>query len=396
MSTATLTQHTERSHALLSPSSASRWIACTPSARLEAEYSDKRSAAADEGTLAHELAEARLKKELGILKPGAFKKRLAEISTSEWYNSEMEDYIASYVTFVLERFAEAKARTKDAQILLEVKLDMTRWIPEAYGTSDVVIIADHAMEVIDLKYGKGVPVSATGNAQMRIYALGALDVFDYLYSIWHVGMTIYQPRIDNVSSEVIEYGELMAWADGTLSKMAKRAFAGEGVLTPGSHCRFCRHAGMCKALADKNLELARHEFKAPTHLTDEEVSDILFRAEDFTTWINAVKEHALDAAAAGKKWPGFKLVEGRSNRRYTDEDAIADVIYKAGIPLQEVVKPTTLKGVTELEKVLGKVRFQELVGPFITKPPGAPTLVPLNDKRPELDRTAEAARAFTD
>jgi hypothetical protein len=305
MSTQPLTQHAERAHALLSPSSASRWIACTPSARLEDQYPDKRSDAADEGTLAHELAEVRLRKELGLLKPGAFKKRMAEISTSKWYSQEMETYIDGYVTYVLERYAEAKARTKDAVIMLEVKLDLTRWIPEAFGTGDVVIVSEGNFEMIDLKYGKGVPVSAEGNAQLRVYGLGALERLLDLYGIDdatdEVRMTIYQPRLDNVSTEVLTVQDLGWWGVKVLQQAAIKAHKGEGELVPGKHCRFCRHAGVCKALADKNLEIARHEFKSPTHLTPEEVSDILFRSEDFTSWINAVKEHALDAAVKRRR-----------------------------------------------------------------------------------------------
>ncbi len=379
------------SHAILSPSGASRWLACTPSARFEENFSESKSSFAAEGTLAHSLGELLIREKLGQLKKAAFKKALAEIQSNELYDDSMLDYCEDYAVFVMERFAEAQSHTSDAAIFLEKKLDMSDYVPEGFGTGDAVIVADGTMETIDLKYGKGVAVAVTENKQQMLYALGALKDFAFIYNISHVRMTIYQPRISNIESWEMSVDDLMNWAENELKPKAQMAFNGEGEFAPGSHCQFCRGKAKCKALADKNLELAAYEFRDSNILSDEEVSDILTRMDLFINWINAVEEHALNEAINnGKKWPGYKVVEGRSNRKYSDSDQVATTLLKAGFA-EEIIYTKKLLSITNMEKEIGKKPFGELIGPFLIKPPGKPTLVPESDKRPAY-HSAEAAK----
>lgn len=381
-------------HAILSPSGASRWLACTPSARLEQQFPNSSSAAAAEGTLAHALGELMiLHKHFGV---GNYAERLAEIQAHELYNEDMHSHIEDYSNFVMEQYNTAKGHTKDAVLLLEQKLDLTAFIPEGFGTGDVVIIADHTLDFTDLKYGKGVPVSAHENKQMMLYALGALHEFGYMYNIKKVRMTIYQPRLDSISTYELTVEELMDWAHNELKPKAQLAFAGEGEYAPGDACRFCRAKAVCRAHADYNLQLAKYDFMDPQLLSDDEIADILTRADNFTKWLSAVSEHALaEAVNNGKRWPGYKLVEGRSNRAYTDTDAILNVLTtKAGFDASKVTEPLKLLPITKLEKAISKAAFEKHVNQFVVKPPGKPALVPASDKRPEYNSTEGAALDF--
>jgi len=388
-------------HALLSPSSASRWLNCTPSARLEAKYPDKGSTAAAEGTLAHFYGELMISERLGLpadvlpaVRTKQYKNEVAKVKADKLYLPEMDGYCEDYALFVIERYSEAQSHTRDALIFLEQKLDLTGWIPEGFGTSDVVIIADGVMEIVDLKYGKGVNVSAEENKQMMLYALGAVEKFGFLYDIRTVRMTIYQPRIDNYSSADIEVYDLLQWAEGELKTKAALAHKGEGEYLPGKHCQFCKAKAVCKALADYNMELARHEFKKPDLMGDEDVVEVLERAAMFKNWIGAVETHALEEAVKnGKKWPGYKVVEGRSNRKYTNEETVLKVLVEnAHWDEAKIVEPKALLPITKLEKVIGKADMQTWVADYLIKPTGKPALVPVTDKRPEMN-TAEAAMA---
>lgn len=379
-------------HAVLSPSAASRWLACTPSARLEQKFPDSAGEAAKEGTVAHSLAELLVRLGLGMITQAKYLFEFKQIEKSQYYNSSMMEYCDDYATFVIEKFNLAKSTTPDAKIFLEQRLDLTEYIPEGFGTGDCVIIADQVMYVIDLKFGKGVLVSAVENTQMKLYSLGALKDFDLLYDIERVEMTIHQPRINNISTFEIEKGALIAWAVKELMPRATMAFNGEGDFTPGPHCGFCKAKAVCRANADHQLELAAHDFKPSELLEDLEVSDILERAASFKNWIAAVESYALNAAVnEGKKWPGFKLVTGRSNRKYSDEEKVSEVLTPLFKP-ELLFAPQKLLGITALEKNIGKDEFAQHVAPLLIKPPGAPTLVPLADKRPEQN-TAEAAAA---
>lgn len=384
------------SHAVLSPSGAHRWLTCTPSARLEQQFPDSGSSFAAEGTLAHTMGELILRYKLKRINKMQYSKQLKTLEADELYEPAMFDHAENYAVFVMERYNEALARTSDVQIFLEHKLNLTAWVPEGFGTGDCVIIADGVMEIIDLKYGKGVQVSAENNKQLMLYALGALHDFDCVYDITSVRMTIFQPRIDNYSSWEISVDELRSWAEEYLKPRAALAFEGEGEFQPGTHCQFCRAKAVCKAFAEFNLEIAKYEFESPELLTDNDITDILTRADMFKNWLKAVEEHALDQAVNHDKcWPGFKLVEGRSNRIYSDAQAVATRLLEAGFA-EDVIYTREVKGITAMEKALGKKEFALHLGDLIIKPPGKPTLVPLSDKRPEISSVQSAINDFTD
>lgn len=380
-------------HALLSPSSAQRWLTCTPSARLEDQFPDSRSSAASEGTLAHALGELLIRAKLKLIPSKAFAPELDKIKADSQFEPAMYEYMDTYGDYVVEQFNAAIAHTKDAKIFLEQRLDMTEYVPEGFGTGDVVIIADGVMDIIDLKYGKGVPVYAERNKQMMLYTLGALREFDFLYDLAKVRMTIYQPRLDTISTYELEVTDLRQWAEEELKPMAALAFEGKGEFAPGEHCRFCKAKAVCKANADFNMQIAKYDFANPPILDDASIADILARADLFTKWIAAVEEHALNEAVNnGKHWPGWKLVEGRSNRQYADQGAVETTLLTAGIPPEKIYAPKSLLGITAMEKAIGKTVFNSHLTHLIIKPAGKPALVPESDKRPEYN-SAESAQA---
>ena len=360
-------------HALLSASSAHRWMGCTPSARLEQEFADQESEAAAEGSAAHALAEHKLRKAL---------KLRSRKPVSKYDSDEMDDYTTGYVEFVMEALAEAKLNCPDPQVLIEQKLDFSCYVPDGFGTGDCLIVASPRLHVIDFKYGLGVLVDAYQNPQMMLYALGSLRIFDCLYDITEVAMTIYQPRRENVSTWTISVDELREWAETTLKPKADLAFKGEGEYTPGSWCQFCRAAVKCRARAEAKLELARLEFAQPPLRTDEEIEEGRGRLDDLTKWANEIVAYAQDAAINhGKEWSGFKLVESRTNRKYTDEDAVAHAAAAAGY--HDIYRKSLIP-ITEMEKLMGKQTFKEVLGGLVIKPAGRPTLVPASDKRPAI------------
>lgn len=385
------------SHALLSASGSHRWMACTPSARLELEFPDKPSEYADEGSFAHALAEIKLSRAVAnTRKPSEFKKALAEIQKDPRYSTSMEEYIEQYVSLVAERYLEAKKNCPDTLVLLEQKLDFSQWVPEGFGTGDVIIIADGVLEVIDLKYGKGVPVSAEGNSQTRLYGLGAVATYEMLYDFSRIRMTIIQPRLDSISTEELTVEELIAWAETELKPKAELAHAGEGEFCAGPHCQFCRAKYTCRARAEANLELARLDFAKPEVLDDEEIAEVLGKAEMLQAWATDIKIYALNQAEThGKKWPGWKLVEGRSNRKYSDEILVGETLIKAGYEEKQIHKEPELLGITAMEKLLGKKKFGELLSNLVIKPAGKPVLVPESDKRPEINSLQSAVEDFS-
>lgn len=383
-------------HAVLSPSAASRWLACTPSARLELNFPESTSEAASEGTLAHALGELILRFKTKKIGKAAYKKKLALLQADSQYSPAMLDYAEDYAAFVLEQFSKAKAHTKDAVIYLEQKLNLTDYVPDGFGTGDAGIIADKWLTLIDLKYGKGVPVSAEKNKQMMLYALGALREYDYMYDIEMVRLIIYQPRLDSITTYEISVTELKEWAETELRPRAAMAFKGEGDFVPGAHCRFCKAKAVCKANAEYNLELAKYEFNEAVLLSDAEIADILDRADQFIKWIGSVTEHALDEAVNnGKKFPGYKLVEGRSNRTYLDENKVATKLLKEGF-LDEEIYTKKLLGITAMEKAITKPTFNSLLNNLVIKPAGKPTLVPESDKRPEYNSLDKAILDFAE
>ena len=363
-----------KGHALLSASSSERWLNCPPSARLCESYDDKGSNYAAEGTDAHELCEYKLRRALGM-------EAKDPTENLTWFNEEMADCASGYAAYILEQVEAAKQNCADPVVLIEQRVDFSRWVESGFGTADCIIIADGSLHICDYKHGLGVLVSAEKNPQMQCYALGALELFDGIYDIDHVRMVIYQPRRDNVSTYELSKDELYRWADEVLKPTADLAFAGDGNFLCGEWCGFCKAKHDCRARADANLELARYDFKLPPLLTDEEVEEILARVDDLVSWATDIKEYALQQAISGKEWTGWKLVEGRSNRRYTNETAVANTVSSAGFdPYDHKVL-----GVTAMQKLLGKSRFVELLAAYIEKPQGKPTLVPESDKRPVMN-----------
>jgi len=361
-------------HAILSASSADRWLHCPPSARLCESYDDKGSNYAAEGTDAHALCEYKLRKALGM-------ETTDPTENLSWYNSEMEECATGYAAYVLEQVEAAKQTCADPIVLIEQRVDFSRWVQDGFGTADCIIIADGVLNIVDYKHGKGVEVSAVDNPQMMLYALGALEIFDGIYDINTIRMTIYQPRKSNISVYEMQKSDLLGWADTELTEKAQLAYGGQGEFHCGEWCRFCKAKAECRERAAVNLELAQYEFQSPALLDDDEIADILGRLDALTAWAADVKEYALQQAVSGTSFPGWKLVEGRSNRRYTNETAVASAVESIGIDPYE----HKVLGVTAMQKLLGKSRFEELLAPYIEKPQGKPTLVPESDKRPAIN-----------
>lgn len=365
-----------KGHAVLSASSSHRWLNCNPSARLEQEFEDRETEAAAEGTAAHALAEHKLRKAL---------KMRSSRPQSQFDSDEMEEHTDSYVEFVLEQLERAKQYCMDPMILIEQKLDFSCYVPDGFGTGDCLIVADKTLHIIDFKYGLGVLVDAYENPQMMLYALGALRIFDSLYDIEKVSMSIFQPRRENVSTWSIPVTELKQWADETLKPKAELAYAGKGEYVPGAWCQFCKAAVKCRARADARMELAKYEFALPPLLTDAEIEDILGKLDDLTKWANEIIAYAQDAAINhGKHWTGFKVVESKTNRKYTDEAAVIEAANAAGY--HDIYKKSLIS-ITEMEKLMGKKTFSEILGEYVKKPQGKPTLVPASDKRPAIITT---------
>ena len=381
-------------HALLGPSGAKRWMSCTPSVRLEEQFPDSSSEYADEGTLAHSLAETILRYNNGEISKKAFSTRFNKIKADPMYNQEMQDYIEDYTQRVWEIANEMKASCPDALILFEQRLDFSEYVPDGFGRGDVVIVADDMINIIDLKYGKGVGVSAEDNPQLRLYGLGAYLEHSMLYDIRKVRMTIIQPRLENISVEELTAEELLDWAEREVQPKAAQAYAGEGEFKVGDHCRFCKARVTCRARAEYNLELTKLDFVDPALLTDEEIGEVLRRADELDHWVKDVTGFALAEALKGTKYEGWKLVEGTSRRRYTDPARVIQVLLEEGYKAEDVQKPVEPKGLTDMTKLLGKKLFEELLASLVIKPEGKPTLVPESDKRPELNRVAEAKQDF--
>ena len=371
----------DKQHALLSASGAKRWLMCPPSARLEERFEDTTSSYAEEGTRAHALAEARIRYDL--LKT-INKKEFDTIWKDLAPDTEMEEMSELYEDLITEKYSAALAKTKDAMLLIEERLDFSHIVPAGFGTGDAIIIADGTMEVIDLKYGKGVHVYAEDNPQIRLYGLGALQKYGYLYDIKEIALTIVQPRLDNVSTELLAAETLEEWGEQYVRPRALLADKGEGDYCTGDHCQFCKGKAICRARAEEALSLAKHEFATPPILDDDEIPEILMLLDKAEAWIKDIKDYAYQKALAGTKWPGFKLVEGRSNRCYMDEELVADKLMANGYEDNQIYEKK-LKGITAMEKLLTKKSFTELLDDLVIKPPGKPTLVPESDKREEFN-----------
>ena len=361
-------------HALLSASASHRWLNCPPSVRLSEGIPDRGSEYAQEGTDAHSLCEYRLKKLLGM-------EAVDPTEHLDWYNGEMEECAENYASYVLELLEKAKETCADPVVLVEQRVDFSRFVENGFRTADCIIISDGAMNIVDYKHGKGVEVSAESNPQMMLYALGALEIFDGIYDIDEVQMTIFQPRIGNISVSVMSKDALLEWANGELTKKAALAYEGGGEFACGDWCRFCKAKAVCRKRAEENLKMAQYDLAPADTLDETEIAAILDRADELAAWVTDVKDYALSQALQGIRYPGYKVVEGRSARKYTNEDAVAQVVSGAGYD------PYTHKvlGLTEMQKLLGKQKFNELLAAFIVKPQGKPVLVPDTDKRPTMN-----------
>jgi Protein of unknown function (DUF2800). len=372
------------SHAILSPSKSERWLNCPPSAQLETQFGDQETEAAKQGTAAHALAEHKVLKAL---------KRQTVRPVSPYDDDEMEACTDAYRDFIMEEIATLESEGIIPSIFTEVPLDLTHYIPDGTGQSDCVIVSDKCLHIIDLKYGQGVLVDAENNTQLMIYALGSVLRFINIYDFSTVKMTIFQPRRDNYSSWTIPLDELLDWSESVLKPIAKIAFVGQGSFQAGPWCMFCKAADRCRCRAEAQLALAQYEFREPPLLNDNEIVDVLGRVASLVKWANDVKEYALDSAVNhGKTWPGYKLVESRSMRHYTDEEEVEKAANAAGY--KDIYRKTLLT-VTEMEKLMSKKIFNQVLGNLVYKPPGKPALVPESDKRTAMDAKTTAKEEFT-
>ncbi|MEA5015030.1 MAG: DUF2800 domain-containing protein [Candidatus Limiplasma sp.] len=373
--------HGSRGHATLSASSSHRWMACPPSVKLSESFEDMPSQFAQEGTYLHELCEIKLHRYLGDVLPSVLEAQYQEHKDSPFYSDEAESVTDEYVAFCVETIEAVKLGCKDPLILVEHRLEYSEYVPGGFGTGDLVIVADGILEVIDFKGGRGVRVDAERNSQLLLYGLGALLEFEPLYDIRSIRVTIVQPRLHNISSYEISAGGLIAWAEKEVRPKALQAARGEGEFRAGEHCRFCRARHTCRARSEYHMALAALDFKPPNLLTEEELLDILPVAESLNSWVQDLLAYATQQAMEGRQWTGYKLVAGRANRRYTSEAEVVKAATEAGYA--DIYK-TSLLGVGELEKRMGRKAFEEVLGKYVLKPEGAPILVPDSDPRKPL------------
>lgn len=374
-----------KKHALLGASSSSRWKECTPSARLEEEMEDKTSIYAQEGTFMHELSELYLNSYLNKITKVEFNKKLKEMKKNDFYTEEIEKAVETYVDIVIEKINGAG---KDGLTLVEERVDFSPWVPEGFGTGDVLIITNETIEIIDLKGGKGIKVDAENNSQMRLYALGSVYGFGMLYDFQQVRMTIIQPILDNISTDELSVEELLKWGEEVIKPKAEMAFRGEGDYVAGDHCKFCKVKAICRTRSEENMKIACLDFKKPPLLIDEEIVEVLLTIKDLQKWAKDVEEYAfIKAIKEGKEWPGMKLVEGRRTRRYSNVENVAKLLLETGFE-EERIFSKSLLSLTALEKELGKKEFEEVLGSLIELPPGKVQLVPESDKRQAVKNSA--------
>lgn len=385
-------KHTERDHALLSASSAHRWLICTPSARLEEQFPDTTSDYAREGTLAHEIAELKLRKQFTEpMSQSTYSRRLNKFKKHELFQDEMLKHTDTYLDYLREITIGMDVQP---YVAVERQIDFSQIVPEGFGTVDCLIIGGDTLYITDFKYGKGVLVSAEDNPQMKLYALGAYFAYSFLYPIQNVKLAIVQPRLDSISEWEISAKDLLAWGE-KIKPIAAKAFAGEGEFVPGEHCKFCRVKAQCRARAEMYTALSDFGMKKPPLLTNEEVGEVLERAQGLEAWVKALKEYALSACLNGEEIPGWKAVEGRSTRIYKDIDQAFEYLKSNGIDEALLYERVPLT-VAKLEKALGKKEFTSLLVEkgLVEKTPGKPTIAPMSDKRPAITNKPSAAEDF--
>ena len=377
-------------HAKLSASGSDRWMGCTRSSAFEAQFPEPSPTThSEKGTFYHDVARQDISVHLGLpvlpLPP----------ELMHYDSPEHRAEVGIYISFAITLIEEARAKDPTTQVLLERRVDFSRWVPQGFGTADLIVITDRTAYVVDLKFGKGLKVDAPGNSQLRLYALGAIEMFSHLYDFDQIINIIVQPRLGHMSQEGLTTKELLEWAETEVAPKAKLAWAGEGDFVPGDHCRWCRGKAQCPARNDSNLALARHDFAEPASMTDPEIAEVLAQAQKLYVWVRDLEEFAYRQALNGRQWPGFKLVEARGSRKFTDVTAAAQVLIDAGISSDDIFE-NNLRSLTALETKLGKNKFAQLLGDLIAKTPGKPMLVPVTDKRVEFHPLAAAAADFLD
>ncbi len=369
----------EKEHALLSASGAHKWLKCTPSARLEEKFPNKESDYMAEGTLAHEIAEFKVRSYfLEAIPKSTYTKKINKFKKEELCNQEMLTHTDTYLEYIKGEYMKTNSRPT---VLVEQKVDFSKYVPEGFGTADCILISGDTLQVIDFKYGKGVKVEAENNPQMKLYALGVLEQFSMIYDIKYVKMTIVQPRLDNITSYEIPIEPLIEWGEKIVKPQADKAFMGLGEYMQGEHCRFCRARGACEFRAKENIKVIEEIQNTTGVVSNEELGDMLTKTDGIEQWIKDIKAYALDIVLKGEAVPGWKAVEGKSNRKITDVDKAFETLISSKIAEEAMLyerKPITL---TELEKLVGKAKLTETIGKYIEKPKGAPTLVKESDKR---------------
>ncbi|EAG5473463.1 DUF2800 domain-containing protein [Listeria monocytogenes] len=385
-------------HAKLSASGSSRWLNCTPSIALEAKFPEQKNGGvfAQEGTLAHSFAELLLQKFNGDVAKAGYARKLNRLKKNSLYDASMIDHVEVYTTIVIEKFQEAHAADKNAVLSIEQQLDYSEYARGGFGTGDAVIVGNGVVEIIDLKYGKGVPVSAKENSQLMLYGLGAYNAFELDYDLHTVRMTIVQPRLDDVTEFEMEVSDLLDWAENVVKPAALLADAGKGELNPGPWCKFCRARSICKARAEANLALTSYDFKDPRLLQPSEIAKVLAQVAELKSWVEDVKSFALkEAESRGIEFPGWKLVEGRSNRRYADAEMVQAMMELEGYSEEELLSKKLIS-LTDMEKLIGKKQVSAILGDLIEKPAGKPTLVVETDKRQAIKFKSDAADDFAE
>lgn len=384
--------HESRAHALLSASKSERWLECPPSARLEEKFEESQTSVyAAEGTLAHEFGQINIQLGAQHIDQKTFNAEIKKLRKHKLYTEEMEPEVQKYVDYVLETFRAILRDCPGAVLLVEERLDFSHLVEAGFGTGDICIIADGVLWVIDLKYGKGVRVDANDNSQLKLYGSGALRKFELMYDIETVKLVIVQPRLDHIDEWEISADDLVSWGEDVVKPTAIIAYSGGGVQKAGDHCKFCKVKAMCRAMADKNIELAQHEFRDPHLLSDKELIGIFKQTPMLVDWANAISDYVLAEAIKGKEWKGYKVVEGRSNRKWSDDAEVVKVLQGNNI---KGFLNAKLKGVAEIEKLVQPLWFSNALAKFVLKPPGAPTLALESDKRPALTGIESAKKDF--
>jgi len=379
-----MSSHEKRAHAVCSASGSKQWLNCPPSVRLGEQFEEDESPFAREGTLAHEMAETKLNLFTGEINKEEFSARMEEYAKHELYTPDMPEEVDKYVDFVIEEFNQSRKNTKDAVLYPEIRVDFSDYVPEGFGTGDATLIEDSYLKIIDLKYGKGIQVDAKDNSQLMLYALGAIKELGFLgYKFKKVLLCIAQPRLNHFDTHVITVSKLIEWAEKTVKPRAELAHKGDGEFKAGDHCKWCKARVRCKTLSDYNLEMLKHDFSDPQLLEDDDLVHIRAISKQVTSWLESVNKYMTKEAKNGKTFKGLKLVEGKSNRVWADKDKVKALLAEKGFEDDKYLK-SDLKGIGDIEKLVGKKEFPSMFQGLVIKPTGAPTLAPDDDKRPAI------------